>query len=96
MSKNMDLGKSIWVNLILKLPYIRACWHLWLMKAWGTSKLSLLRTASIVVLLTSKYLHKISNLLDKKGLVCCFNEFFGPERHLILDFCELVTREEDL
>jgi len=49
----------------------------------------LLGTASIVVLLI--YLHKISYSLDKKGLVCCFNEFFRPERHLILDFCELVT-----
>ena len=64
------------------------------MKAWSTSKLSLLGTASIVVLLL--YLHKISYSLDKKGLVCCFNEFFRPKHHLILDFCELVTGEEDI
>ena len=47
---------------------------------------------SIVVLLS--YIKSANRL--KKGFVCCFNEFFGPERRLILDFCELVTGEEDL
>ena len=63
------------------------------MKARGTSKLSLLGAWSIVVLLS--YI-KSANRLIKRVWCVVSTSFFGPERQLILDFCELVTGEEDL